>query len=89
MKAETANESIALLDFTPDFKCESIHHEASQVHGGAAEFFQHGPCAGTTGYRCARVVREILSGITPIVPCDYCGERHGLSDVSFTPLSVN
>ena len=88
MKAEKVNESIALLDFTPEIKCESMFHVTDPSHEGAAEFFQHGPCAGSTGYRCGGYVRS-LTPETPFHPCEYCGVRHEMSNLSFTPLSAN
>ena len=88
MKAETVDESIALLDFTPDIKCESMFHGSEEWHEGPAEFFQRGPCAGSTGFRCGRYVRIVLSGVL-LGACGYCGEPHQLCDLSFTPLSAN
>lgn len=84
MTVETALESIALLDFTPEIKCESVEHATSEIHEGPAEFFQHAPCASSTGYRCGRYVRAVLGG-THVV-CYGCGVEH---ELSFTPLNSN
>ena len=88
MKAEKVNESIALLDFTPEIKCESMFHGTDPSHEGAAEFFQHGPCAGSTGYRCGGYVRT-LPDFPRLTRCEYCGVQHELYELSFTPLSAN
>ena len=82
----------ALEDTFEPPRCESRNHEAgcaSGMHGGWAEWFQHGQCEHATGYRCGGWVALIRRmNAYDIHMCGRCGKTCAVEDLRFSPIGA-